>query len=575
MNYISICSGIEAATVAFHPLGWKPLAFSEIEPFPCALLAHRYPSVPNLGDMTRFHEWPEELLAGCDLLVGGPPCQAFSVAGLRNSLDDERGNLTLAYARLIDHIDSTRTKHGKPPIIALYENVPGIYSTRDNAFGCLVGALCGQDGPVETETGKWPTAGVFWGAKRRVGYRTLDAQYFGLAQRRRRCFLLAVPNELVERLGDRADPAELLSVAESLRGDHPPRRGQGQGTACDARGSAEGGGQALITHSLRGEGFDASEDGTGRGTPLVAAAFNWQGGGTQTTLGFDPGSGITGSLHAGQVPAIAFDTTQVTSKANRSNPKPGDPCHPLAASAHPPAVAIPIQEPGKRTGVSTQAPRAGRGISQDGGTRLAILAGKRHAVAVPLAEPFTLAIRGRGDSHRLEYRRDGTANALLTPNGGRGGIGVGAVAFAQNTRDEVRIVGGDGGIVGALAARPGMKQRSYLATPMAVRRLTPKECERLMGFPDDFTLVPYRGKPAADGNRYKALGNSMAVPCMAWLGRRIRMIEDLLPDATAWRPDGASRSLGKQGPDAPRPSMGTPSSSAPLRAAGGASLPTH
>jgi len=228
MKYLSICSGIEAATVAFHPLGWTPVAFCEIEAFPSAVLAHHYPTVPNLGDMTKFREWPEELLAECDMLVGGPPCQAFSVAGLRNSLDDERGNLTLTYVHLIDHIDAIRKKHGREPIIALYENVPGIYSTKDNAFGCLVGAICGQDAPIETETGKWPTTGIFWGEKRRVGYRTLDAQYFGVAQRRRRVFLIAVPNQLVERLGDRADPAEILSIPESLRGDSPPSRTQGK-----------------------------------------------------------------------------------------------------------------------------------------------------------------------------------------------------------------------------------------------------------------------------------------------------------------------------------------------------------
>jgi DNA (cytosine-5)-methyltransferase 1 len=141
MKYISICSGIEAASTAWHGLGWTPLAFSEIEPFPSAVLAHHYPEVPNLGDMSKFREWPEELLAECELLVGGTPCQAFSVAGLRKSLDDARGNLSLIYVQMFHHINEIRRKHGRSPAIALWENVPGVLSTKDNAFGCFISGL--------------------------------------------------------------------------------------------------------------------------------------------------------------------------------------------------------------------------------------------------------------------------------------------------------------------------------------------------------------------------------------------------------------------------------------------------
>ena len=449
MRYISICSGIEAATLAFHPLGWQPLAFAEIEPFPCAVLAHHYRQVPNLGDITKYETWPADLLAECDLLVGGPPCQAFSVAGQRQSLDDARGNLTLTYVKLVNHIDAVRRQHGRPPILTLYENVPGIFSTRDNAFGCLVGALCGQDAPVETETGKWPTAGVFWGEKRRVGYRTLDAQFFGLAQRRRRCFLVAVPNELVERAGDRADPGEILSVADSLCGDSPPRRSAGEKPAPTISSRTQGGG---------GLGTDFDLDGG-----LIAASTS--------------GAGFW------------------------------------------------------RDGIG-----ALRGRSQDSHENLVAFSCKDYGADAGYTAP-TLRAMGHHGSH---------ANA-----GGQL-----AVAFQQNTRDEVRLIGGDGQIAGALAAEPGMKQQNFLAFQtrgsnvdvgevagtfgtnadrasgsgpmvqrgMAVRRLTPRECERLQGFPDDFTRVPYRGKPAsdcADGPRYRALGNSMAVPVMTWIGRRI------------------------------------------------------
>lgn len=212
-----------------------------------------------------------------------------------------------------------------------------------------------------------------------------------------------------------------------------------------------------VTHSLRAEGFDASEDGTGRGTPLVPIMFD--------PTARDPGWGIDRPMKTDGPPAVA-------------------------CMGH-------------------------AGSHQNGGGHQAVM---------------TLAIRGLGDSHNLEYREDGTANAILTPNGGRAGIGVGAVAFAQNTRDEVREMD----VVGALASQPGMKQTSYIRGGMQVRRLTPRECERLQGFPDDFTLIPFtHGKPAADGPRYKALGNSMAVPVMRWIGERIELVDWLYTEAEA------------------------------------------
>ena len=221
MNFMSLASGIEAASVAFEPLGWKAVSFSEIDPFACAVLAHHYPEVPNFGDMTRFREWPEEAFAAADIVVGGPPCQAFSVAGMRAGLNDARGNLTLTYAELIDHADDVRSRRGRTPVVALYENVPGLLSDRTNAFGCLLAALAGEDEPIVVK--KWPRAGVVDGGRRRVAWATLDAQYFGVAQRRRRVFVLAVPCELVERLGAGADPAEILSIGRCLRGDTPSR----------------------------------------------------------------------------------------------------------------------------------------------------------------------------------------------------------------------------------------------------------------------------------------------------------------------------------------------------------------
>ncbi|MGA0207370.1 MAG: DNA (cytosine-5-)-methyltransferase, partial [Ilumatobacteraceae bacterium] len=422
--------GIEAATVAWHGMGWQPLAFSEIEPFPSAVLGHHYPDVPNLGDMTDYLNWPEELLLECEILVGGTPCQAFSVAGKRESLGDERGNLSLVFCNLYHHINEIRRRHGRPPAIVVWENVPGVLSTKDNAFGCFLAGIMGLDEAVETESGKWHKAGFLSGETVRVGYRIIDAQYFGVAQRRRRVFLVAVPCELVASLGERACPSEILSLRESVLGN-PPTRGA------------------------------AWEDTAG-----------------------STGDGVARCVTAGEAKRQDWETCNFVAftKAKRAQSSTDD------ESWVPGEVA-------------------------------------------PTQNQFDV-----GDTRATTV-----------------------VAFTQNTRDEVREINGDGNIAGALAANSGMKQTNYLAlsfkpgqseaaggtfvtnefTPtvqsqnngstaipavqraMQVRRLTPTECERLQGFPDHYTDVTYRKKPAADGPRYKALGNSMAVPCMAWIGYRI------------------------------------------------------
>jgi DNA (cytosine-5)-methyltransferase 1 len=435
MRYLSVCSGIEAATVAWHPLGWETAAFSEIEKFPRAVLAHHYPGVPLHGDFTTI-EGNE--YGPVDLLVGGTPCQDFSVAGLRAGLAGDRGNLTLEFLRLAGRIR---------PVWLVWENVPGVLSIDGGrAFGAVLGGL----------------AELGYG----FAYRVLDAQYFGLAQRRARVFVVGY-------LGDWRRAAAVLFERESLLGNPAPRREAREGIAPTLSARTKGGGglgtdfdcdggliapevslclnaggmgrqdsesETLIAHALRAEGFDASEDGTGRGTPLVAHAFD----------------------------ARQSDVIQYGDKTG------------------------PVDTDGYTMGV------------------------------------YTLAVRGRGDGHNLEYRQDGTANAVLTPNGGRAGIGVGAVAFNitpsqsnkdYNARQSERAQAVTGG-----GNRPSARGGDVIVQS-AVRRLTPRECERLQGFPDDYTLVTYRGKSAADGPRYKALGNSMAVPVMRWIGERIAMVE--------------------------------------------------
>lgn len=383
MIYGSVCSGIEAATVAWHPLGWRPAFFSEIEPFPRSVLAHHFPTVPCHGDFTTIGA---DEYGPIDLLVGGTPCQSFSIAGLRGGLDDERGNLALEFLRLADR---------KRPRWLVWENVPGVLSSNGGRdFGSILGGM------VELGYG--------------IAYRVLDAQYFGVPQRRRRVFV-------VGHLGDWRRAAAVLFERHSLSGHPAPRRQAGQGAAggtgegivgslcADSHPGAYTGQDAytgrLIAHSLRGEGFDASEDGTGRGTPLVPVAFPAEMSGTQC--------------------AAAVDRS--------------------------PALSV------------------------------------SHTMAVAFSAK--------------DYGAD--ASEELSPTLRAGGF-TGSHA--------------NGGVM------PGV------AIASAVRRLTPTECERLQGFPDGWTDVPQRGKPAADGPRYKALGNSMAVPCMAWIGQRIAMV-DAMPVA--------------------------------------------
>lgn len=192
MRYLSICSGIEAASVAWRPLGWQPVAFAEIAAFPAALLSFHYPDVPNLGDLRGING--ADFRGKTDVLVGGTPCQSFSVAGLRRALQEERGNLALEFVRIADESD---------PAFVVWENVPGILSDRGNAFGCFLGALAGEASQLEPPGGKWANVGYVLSPLRSIAWRVLDAQYFGLAQRRKRVFLVACP-----RSG--ADPRTIL-----------------------------------------------------------------------------------------------------------------------------------------------------------------------------------------------------------------------------------------------------------------------------------------------------------------------------------------------------------------------------
>jgi DNA (cytosine-5)-methyltransferase 1 len=532
MRFGSVCSGIEAASVAWHPLGWQAAWLAEIEAFPSAVLAHHYPDTPNLGDMTTI---ARRVLTGeveaPDVLTGGTPCQAFSVAGLRESLADERGNLTLKFVELADAIDHVRGRSGKPASIVVWENVPGVLSTKDNAFGCFLAGLAGEDEPLEPPGGRWSDSGCVYGPARAVAWRTLDAQFFGLAQRRRRVFVVASA-----RAG--FDPATVLFEWEGVRRDTAPSRQAGQGAARGVEFGPSGGGFTDLNPTLDARAKDGPIRNQLAGAVLhgTAATLDASYGRLQGTSGQDANHGhshlvpvayaatdyesgafdqvdaagplTTSADRTRGAPILAFDTTQITSKANVSNPKPGDPCHPLAAGAHAPAIAFGTKE-----------------FAQDAGE---------------LAPP----LRAMGS------RKD-------HPNGG-GQVGVAYTTKLHNTQSNNagKVFEERATCLDANSPPPA------LLTAMQVRRLTPRECERLQGFPDDYTLIPagkklegeakeelaayfqrtgqYQREVApgqwefdraqfeaewprmsADGPRYKALGNSWAVPCARWIGQRI------------------------------------------------------
>ena len=523
MRFGSVCSGIEAASVAWHPLGWQAAWLSEIEPFPSAVLAHHYPNVPNLGDMTAL---PDRILSGeveaPDLFCGGTPCQAFSVAGLRNSLDDARGNLSLTFVGIANAIDHVRSVRSAPPAIIFWENVPGVLSTKDNAFGCFLAALAGEDDPIIPPGEKWTNAGCVYGPQRAVAWRVLDAQYFGVAQRRRRVFVVASAR-------DDFDPAAVLFEFDSVRRDTAPSREKGKAVASGVRTGA-----AVSSHwdgdyphptlnqSAKGSGGVGSSNQeifSQRGAYLAPQPMVLMDqGGSVMNVEHDMVGTLRRETH-GHEPVVAVRMVsfgEYVDDGTASAMKARDYKDATDLVAQP----IPLNSMNVLRSADAD-PTTGCGIGEAGEAMFTLTKGNHHAVA----QPMVLMDQG-GSVMNVEHDMVGTLRRETH----------GHEPVAMQSQTIAAFKGGQGSSAGGIgydehvsptlsAADSGSNRTPALLTAMQVRRLTPVECERLQGFPDNYTAIPWRKKPAGDcpdGPRYKALGNSWAVPNVRWIGKRIQ-----------------------------------------------------
>jgi DNA (cytosine-5)-methyltransferase 1 len=415
---------------------------------------------------------PERILSGeveaPDVFCGGTPCQAFSVAGLRNSLDDARGNLSLTFVGIANAIDHVRSIRRDDPAIIFWENVPGVLSTKDNAFGCFLGALAGEDDPIIPPGEKWTNAGCVYGPQRTVAWRVLDAQYFGVAQRRRRVFVVASAR-------DDFDPASVLFEFDGVRRDTAPSREAGQSIApCVTNGplfSRTGNerveAEAMVVQKKQWPADIASTLDTTFGTkqgledqhvnagcPLFVPAST-----VQTLRCRRPGEGGMSGDDEHLIPVISPALNTCSGSHHAPDTK---------AYVVQPIAFHPTQDPISSTNGTTH----GLGCGSSGG---------QASVAIAQPIPFD-------------------TTQITSP--------------ANYSKPQA------GDPCHPLAA--GAHAPAVIQT-MQVRRLTPVECERLQGFPDNYTNIPWRKKDESpDGPRYKALGNSWAVPVVRWIGRRIQ-----------------------------------------------------
>lgn len=480
MKYLSLFSGVEAVSVAWKRLGWECVAVSEIEPFPCEVLAHHYPHVPNLGDVTKVTEQQIKALGHIDIVVFGSPCQDLSVAGKRAGLKGERSGLFSTAMQIIKWSGAR---------FAIWENVPGAFSSNAGAdFATVVGEMAGLR-DVRVPTNGWGKEGAAVGDDGLLEWGVIDAQYDGVAQRRRRVFA-------IRDSGDWASRPPILLERKSLRGDTPPSR-------------------------------EKAKDVTANVTPRLAS-----------------GGETTGSILASNGQKAFLGNQEAFS---------GD--------YH---VIETFREGGFASFVPCDAGgtlRAKGGATGDGGESLAVIAFAEPSRARALdifsgddVTPTLMAAMGTGGNNiTMVCKSDVIALAGNTidrqpQNGGNGtGFDESGVCYTLTTIDRHAVAYGctpttlDENKVNAITASYGlggadletkplvMQSQDVLRASYVVRRLTPRECERLQGFPDDYTKIAYRGKGAEDcpdGPRYKAMGNSMAVPVMYRIGRMIQEAVD-------------------------------------------------
>ena len=427
MRYLSICSGIEAATVAWQPLGWTPAAFSEIDTFPNAVLKYHYPTVPNAGDFTTIKG---DEFGKIDLVIGGTPCQSFSVAGLRGGMDDERGNLAMEFIRLL-----RRTR----PKWFIWENVPGVLSSNSGRdFASLLSGFTGQD----IMSQKHDRAGIICGAggdtDYSVAYRILDAQYFGVPQRRRRVFVVGYLGD------DWRPPASVLFDRHSMCGNNKAFRKEEKNTTIYFESSFGKFNQDTVAGTLHAGGGHF-----GNGSKNIIQIYD------------EPCFGT-------------FKESAVSSTLKCSSGYFGNGTNTAIVFAH-------HASDSRITGPVRIAPTVTRRWG-DGGNNCGVL----------VTDSF--GIQGNIIGRKIH-------------NGGNGK----GYSLEQS---------------GTLTTA----DRHGVATTERVRKLTEVECERLQGFPDNYTRIPYRGKGAdkcPSGHRYKALGNSMAVPVIQWIGKRISFVDSI------------------------------------------------
>lgn len=488
MKYLSVCSGVEAATVAWHSLGWQPVAFSEIESFPSAVLAHHYPNVPNLGDMTKYKEW--NLNESIDILVGGTPCQSFSVAGLRKGLEDPRGNLALTYVGILDKFR---------PQWFIWENVPGVLSSgggRD--FGSFLGAVaeCGYG----------------------FAYRVLDAQNFGVPQRRRRVFV-------VGHLGNWKPAAEVLFESESLSGDIK----SGRKTRKSVTGFVE-------------SSFGQYREDVIAGTTKASGGV--LGGGSETFYVEDIANCLQTTCHewsrADGFNMIAYENHPSDSRVQEM----GETCQTVTSTWRTGGGNIPfVQNVSYALQGAGATSQTGNGMGYKEEQSYTLNTTDVHGVAYGF-EPGIAKREGNPNRFikqlsptlRAEMGDNQVATAFGWQNSSHQGMSVDTISPTLDKSKTPAVAVPLTNIVAPTLTASNNPSRSPQSTEVtnqvasvyaastAVRRLTPIECERLQGFPDNYTQIPWNKKVSVDcpdGLRYKAMGNSMAVPVMNWIGKRI------------------------------------------------------